>query len=154
MMQCLRVRRAQSPAVLDNALALAERHIGRTTALVEQLLDVLSWTPGSWSSSSSASIWSRSRITCLQFTDSIAQPGSSVQVIASGPVIGTWDPLRLEQVITNLLSNAVKFGEGRPITITVTHLDGIVELTFEEGGIGMAPDQVHRVFDRFESRGE
>ena len=35
------------------------------------------------------------------------------------PLVGRWDPLRLEQVVVNLLSNAVRYGRGRPVELTL-----------------------------------
>src|SRR6185436_3985859 len=53
----------------------------------------------------------------LRLQTDFARSGSSVTVEAAGPVVGTWDRLRLDQVITNLLSNALKFGAGKPIAV-------------------------------------
>lgn len=36
------------------------------------------------------------------------------------PVIGRWDRLRIEQIVSNLVSNAFKYGGGKPIEVTVT----------------------------------
>jgi signal transduction histidine kinase len=66
------------------------------------------------------------------------------------PVVGHWDKLRVEQVITNLLTNAIKYGRGRPMELvcdgTPTH--GVVRV--RDHGIGIDPDQITRIFGRFE----
>jgi signal transduction histidine kinase len=63
---------------------------------------------------------------------------------------GHWDRLRLEQVITNLLTNAIKYGRGRPLETTCegTSTHGVVRI--RDHGIGIDPDQISRIFGRFE----
>ena len=65
-------------------------------------------------------------------------------------MIGHWDRLRLEQVITNLLTNAIKYGRGRPLEATCegTPTHGVVRI--RDHGIGIDPDQLPRIFGRFE----
>src|SRR5205823_4944253 len=58
----------------------------------------------------------------------LAQSRSTLTVRAERPLIGWWDPLRLEQVVTNLLTNAIKFGEHAPIEIAITAEDGVAWL--------------------------
>lgn len=67
-------------------------------------------------------------------------------------VVGRWDPLRLEQVAENLVSNALKFGQGRPVRVEVAALDGGARagLTVRDEGPGIAPDDLARLFERFE----
>src|SRR5262249_55832660 len=55
-----------------------------------------------------------------------------------------------EQVVTNLLSNALKYGGGKPIEIAVRVDEGKALLTVRDHGIGIAPEQLERVFGRFE----
>lgn len=65
-----------------------------------------------------------------------------------GPVRG--DPTRLQQVIWNLLSNAVKFTpKGGRIKVVLEPVDSHVEVTVEDTGIGIEPDFLPFVFDRF-----
>ena len=65
-----------------------------------------------------------------------------------GPVRG--DPTRLQQVIWNLLSNAVKFTpKGGRIKVILERVDSHVEVTVEDTGIGIEPDFLPFVFDRF-----
>jgi PAS domain S-box-containing protein len=65
-----------------------------------------------------------------------------------GPVRG--DPTRLQQVFWNLLSNAVKFTpKGGRIKIILERVDSHVEVTVEDTGIGIDPDFLPFVFDRF-----
>lgn len=65
------------------------------------------------------------------------------------------DPLRLRQILFNLLSNAVKFTAKGLIIVRVYRLpsaSGHTELRFdvEDQGIGIAGDQLERIFSSFE----
>ena len=67
---------------------------------------------------------------------------------AAGPILG--DPARLEQVVTNLLSNAIKFTPaGGRIEVRLDRLDGIVRLEVKDTGIGIAPEHLPQIFERF-----
>ena len=60
------------------------------------------------------------------------------------------DPLRWEQVVGNLLDNATKYSaDGRMITIRLRRDGGGVSLAVHDDGIGIAPELVRNVFDRF-----
>ena len=68
--------------------------------------------------------------------------------------LGSWDRLRLEQIVGNLLSNAIRYGAGKPITIRLRERADRVELTIEDQGIGIAEQDQERIFDRFERAGK
>ncbi|HEU4894101.1 MAG TPA: chemotaxis protein CheB [Vicinamibacterales bacterium] len=72
--------------------------------------------------------------------------------LPADPVSVNGDAGRLKQVITNLLENAAKFTEpGGQITITVTlePRDGRVLLRVRDTGIGIAREDLERVFEPF-----
>ena len=75
---------------------------------------------------------------------------AQVRVESAGAIVGHWDRLRLEQVVTNLLSNALKYGEGKPVDIRVTATEsaGIVQVI--DHGIGIDARYLARIFGRFE----
>lgn len=66
------------------------------------------------------------------------------------PVVGRWDRSRLDQVATNLLSNALKYGKGAPIDVVVAREEGRAVLRVTDHGIGIAPEDQPRIFQRFE----
>jgi PAS domain S-box-containing protein len=65
-----------------------------------------------------------------------------------GPVSG--DPSRLQQVVWNLVSNAVKFTpkEGR-VQLRLERVNSHVEIVVSDTGIGIPPDFLPFVFERF-----
>jgi len=60
------------------------------------------------------------------------------------------EPVRLQQIAWNLVSNAIKFTDpGGKVNVT-THLDGKeAVLTVVDTGVGIAPEFLPHVFDRF-----
>jgi signal transduction histidine kinase/ActR/RegA family two-component response regulator len=60
------------------------------------------------------------------------------------------DPKRLQQLFGNVLANAVKFTQASGfIEITTRRVHGCVEITVKDSGIGIRPEFLPNVFDRF-----
>jgi signal transduction histidine kinase len=64
-------------------------------------------------------------------------------------VRGTWDRMRIEQVLTNLLGHAMKYGKGEPVEITVSEGEHNVKVAVRDFGDGISPEHQARIFDRF-----
>ena len=78
------------------------------------------------------------------------QHGTDVRLVAPGgysPV--EMDPRRVRRVVRNLLGNAIEHGEGRPIVVTVDSDQQAVAIGVRDFGLGMKPEDVEHVFDRF-----
>ncbi|MES2180384.1 MAG: PAS domain-containing sensor histidine kinase [Gemmatimonadota bacterium] len=72
--------------------------------------------------------------------------------VETGLPLVNGDPQRVVQVISNLIGNALKFTEeyGR-IAISVSRREGMVEVRVADNGVGIPPQQLPHVFDRFYS---
>jgi signal transduction histidine kinase/HAMP domain-containing protein len=60
------------------------------------------------------------------------------------------DQVRLNQVINNLASNAVKFTDEGHITLRAFRDDGWICLEVEDTGIGIAEEDLSKIFERFQ----
>ncbi|MBV9234299.1 MAG: response regulator, partial [Xanthobacteraceae bacterium] len=60
------------------------------------------------------------------------------------------DENRLRQVLINLISNAIKFTDSGHVTLQIKYRNQVAELTVEDSGIGIHPDDLDRVFRPFE----
>jgi signal transduction histidine kinase len=85
-----------------------------------------------------------------RLADQAHRAGSPVTVQAEGAVTGSWDRMKIDQVITNLLMNALKYGAGEPVDLEVTGAADEARIAVRDRGIGVAPDDVARIFERFE----
>ena len=60
------------------------------------------------------------------------------------------DPKRVQQVLGNVLSNAIKFTpEGGRVCVSARAVDGQVEIEIADSGVGIRPEFLPFVFDRF-----
>jgi PAS domain S-box-containing protein len=60
------------------------------------------------------------------------------------------DPERLQQILWNLVSNAVKFTDrGGKVDVSLGHSESHVEVRVHDTGIGIAPEFLPYVFERF-----
>jgi signal transduction histidine kinase len=74
----------------------------------------------------------------LQVTD----PGGPAWIVA--------DADRMEQIVVNLVSNAVKYSpDGGKICVDIEDPGGCVILRISDQGMGMAPEQMKNLFQKF-----
>jgi signal transduction histidine kinase len=68
----------------------------------------------------------------------------------SGPVLVQADVMRLEIIIGNLIDNAIKYSpEGGEIMVQLTTAGGLALIHVRDFGIGIAPEDMERLFIRF-----
>ncbi|MFY0524663.1 ATP-binding protein [Archangium gephyra] len=77
-------------------------------------------------------------------------PGADLRLEACAPAAGCFDRRQLEQLLTHLVLNAIKYGKGKPVTVRVEATAGEALISVRDEGIGMRPEDVERVFGRFE----
>jgi signal transduction histidine kinase/ActR/RegA family two-component response regulator len=77
--------------------------------------------------------------------------GIVLQIKAEPAVLGAYhgDPVRLRQILYNLISNALKFTKAGFVRLEVERLEGELVFRVSDTGIGIAPEQIERLFERF-----
>lgn len=69
----------------------------------------------------------------------------------TGLLVGHWDSLALEQMLSNLVSNAIKFGNGTVVLLSADEPDtGRVQLRVSDLGHGISPEEQERIFWTFD----
>lgn len=71
----------------------------------------------------------------------------------TGPIIGEWDKLRIEQVVTNLLTNAIRYGNGHPIKVRLYKDQEFAYIEVIDKGKGIGKENFEKIFERFERAG-
>jgi signal transduction histidine kinase/CheY-like chemotaxis protein len=129
----------------------AARQISRLGHLVQELLDVSRIAGGAVKPHrEELDLCGAARDAIERLAKLAPRSTSSVVLRSAGPVRGAWDRTAMDRILANLLSNALKFGEDKPVEVRV-RADGehaVVEV--EDHGIGIAPEDIDRIFDQFE----
>jgi PAS domain S-box-containing protein len=136
----------------ERAIHIIQRNAEAQSKLIEDLLDVsriitgklkIDFQPASFAAITESAVNSmRPAADAKQLQLEIAIDP------AAGPILG--DPARLEQVVTNLLSNAIKFTPaGGRIEVRLDRPNAIVRLEVKDTGIGIAPEHLPHIFERF-----
>ncbi|HET6280771.1 MAG TPA: hybrid sensor histidine kinase/response regulator [Polyangia bacterium] len=82
-------------------------------------------------------------------SDWIADARCTVRAEPVETVVGAWDAIRLESIITNLLSNALKYGAGKQVDVSLRQNDGHAVLAVHDRGIGMSQEAQSHLFQKF-----
>ena len=140
-----------SPEQMTAKLEMAHRQIERLSRLIGELMDVSRITAGRLRVElEEIDLAAVVRDVVRRLGEEAKRSHSHVEVSAAIPVVGMWDRIRVEQVVTNLLTNAFKFGGGKPIEITVEEKGPTGRLVVVDHGIGIAPEDMDRIFQRYE----
>ena len=140
-------RRSPSP---DPVL---ERIVGQTQQLT-RLVDDLA---GAAELGSGQLRLERAAVDVVQVARSVVeqarQQGTSHALLLEGvrgPLIGVWDPGRLEQILHNLVGNAIKYSPaGGEIVVQVTDQGDQAQISVRDQGLGIPPEALPKLFDRF-----
>lgn len=91
------------------------------------------------------------RAVCAAFQAMASEKGVNLRFEAdvAANLVRQGDPLRVRQIISNLVSNAVKFTEQGEVTLSVTVTGGLVTYMVADTGVGLAPEQLPQLFEKF-----
>ncbi|BDG01076.1 sensor histidine kinase [Anaeromyxobacter oryzae] len=144
-------RGAHAGRIAPRMLTIAARETERLAALVAQLLDVVRIQGGRLKLAlEDCDLVAETRQVVERMQVAIERAGSPVTLHAAEAIAGRWDRSRIDQLLTNLLSNALSYGASKPIDLTLARTDGGVRITVRDHGIGISPDRLPHVFERFE----
>ena len=130
---------------------VAQRQVRKLADLIRDLLDVSRLAHGKLSLNlEDVDLAALTREVTAGLVPEAERAGCAVEVHAAGALVGHWDRLRLEQVLTNLLTNALKYGAGQPIRVDVRAEGEGAVLEVRDGGIGIEAEHLARIFGKFE----
>jgi len=148
---------SSSPHSIASAVAMMERQVGHMVRLVDDLLDVGRISRGKIELRRERVELSSVVYHAVEAAHPLCESmGHELTVtLPPEPIYLSADPTRLAQVVGNLLNNACKFtGKGGHIWLTVEgagggNAPGETSIRVRDDGIGIAADQLPRIFDMF-----
>ena len=138
---------------IEDSMSLFDRQIMRLNELVETMLDVSRISSGRFTMNLEKVDLSKlvqSTVSALPVELLKVDQAPEIIIEASAALFVDADSSRLQQVIENIVTNAIKYGEGRPVKVKVFEREGSVVFEVTDQGMGIAPESMERIFDRFE----
>ena len=78
------------------------------------------------------------------------QADGELNIVVQGEdFVAEVDRRRIDRILRNLVNNAIEHSEGQPVDLVITSSPTAVGIAVRDYGIGMTPEQVNHVFDRF-----
>ncbi|XAS75932.1 MtrAB system histidine kinase MtrB [Dermatophilaceae bacterium Sec6.4] len=143
-------RRADFAEPVARSAELLSGELDRFEALLTDLLEISRFDAGASSlQDEPVDIRDVVRRVCDGFESLATRNHTKLRVHGRRPAVAPMDRRRVERIVRNLVSNAIEHSEGHPIDITVGRNASAVALTVRDYGIGLAPGDSSRVFNRF-----
>jgi PAS domain S-box-containing protein len=147
----LAVDRPWSPERLTQSLMAADRQVERLASLVDTLLDVSQLqSQAPRLELEEVDLASVVREAVAHSEPEATRVGCRLVLSALPSTPGQWDRVRMAQVVRHLLANAMKFGPGKPVEVALESESDTAVLQVRDHGIGIAPERVEGLFQRFE----
>ena len=141
--------RRLSPDLLDAIGSMLEE-VERLTRIVDHLLQISRLDAGEVLPKPVVNLSELAESTIEETRLMAEEKAIKVEKGLRPDVLVEGDPLRLQQLIANLLDNAIKYTpDGGRVVIAVSAVDKCAQLTVADNGVGIPPDSVARVFERF-----
>ena len=132
-------------------LETTSRQVDRLQRLADDLLDITRIASGKLDiRREKVDLGLLAREVLERFSAQLRTAGCEYSVRRENGVIGLWDRYRIEQVLINLITNAIKYGANSPIEVAVGRRQRLARLSVRDHGMGIAPDDMNRIFHRFE----
>jgi PAS domain S-box-containing protein len=126
--------------------------LGRLSVLVDRLLDVTRIRTGTFELC--REMLDLSGLIREVVTRFAGEPSPVPILLDLEPaIVGYWDRIRIDQALTNLLSNAIKYGKQKPISVRAHLKDNYAVIRVWDQGIGIPPEKLELIFERFERAG-
>ena len=140
-----------APSITARALQSIHDNATRQAKLIDDLLDFSRITGGRMAlDRDEIDLRDLLRNVIESMVPATAAKRIELQFSAAPDAVVLGDIRRLEQVFFNLIGNAVKFtDEGGRIDVSIRREDGSVEVRVCDSGIGIEPEFLPHVFDRF-----
>ncbi len=85
-----------------------------------------------------------------RYREHAALAGSELSISAQAALVGSWDRLAIDRVLTNLVSNAIKYAPGKPIEVSLGRSDARAVVAVRDHGQGIARESQERIFQAYE----
>lgn len=136
---------------LDKKLERTDRSVRRLAELVGALLDVTRISTGRLTLHPQEADLAEVVIdVCERMEEAADRAAVKLTTQIESGIVGAWDSLRMDQVVTNLLSNAFTYASKAPVELTLTTAGDRVTLVVRDHGPGIASEDAARIFGRFE----
>jgi len=141
---------ADAPPEIRRRLERANRGTRRLGNLVETLLDVSRISAGQLALRREAFDMSEMVVDVAgRLSAQAAQSANRIVTSVEGAVEGSWDRLRVEQVLTNLITNALRYAPASTVEVGVKREGDACVLTVSDDGPGIEEQLLSRLFERF-----
>ena len=138
-------------AQLQPAVRRAQDQADRMGQLVDRLLDVSQLASGRLKLDlAPCDLGEIIEDVVQRLSEQAATAGSDLRVQTQGEVFARADRFRLDEALSNVVANAIKYGAGRPIDIQLDSTDAKAMMVIQDRGIGIPPEDLSRIFGRFE----
>ncbi|OBI80039.1 SpoIIE family protein phosphatase [Mycobacterium sp. 1245805.9] len=140
---------APPDSVLADRLTTADRNARRLQRLVDSLLDFSRIEVGRANAQLVCTdVGALTEHVASSFTELCQRAGLEL-VLDCAPALADVDPGMWETIVLNLLSNAVKYTLRGSITVEVRAEPADCRITLRDTGVGIAPEDLDRLFERF-----